>query len=163
MSTVSCECSASVLAASSADSRLRDIDLYDNLVDVLQRINPHPAAEVHAPIPRLYKVHFAADSLRSDHQNRRGRATAPRTDRIRRPRTLEGPTTARPETPAPHRGAPVLFGEAPVDLEVLQQDRNADPTSVGAIGQQSLLRLEHGPVLGELPLGPASFHPKNRS
>lgn len=46
--------------------RLHDIDPYDYLVDVLQRIDTHPASEVHLLIPRLWKQHFADDPLRSD-------------------------------------------------------------------------------------------------
>ena len=46
--------------------RLHDIDPYDYLVDVLQRIDTHPASEVHLLIPRLWKQHFAEDPLRSD-------------------------------------------------------------------------------------------------
>jgi hypothetical protein len=46
--------------------RLHDIDPYDYLVDVLQRIDSHPAREVHLLTPRLWKQHFAADPLRSD-------------------------------------------------------------------------------------------------
>ena len=46
--------------------RLHDIDPYDYLVDVLQRIDRHPASAVHLLIPRLWKLHFAADPLRSD-------------------------------------------------------------------------------------------------
>jgi transposase len=46
--------------------RLHDIDPYDYLVDVLQRIDQHPASQVHLLIPRLWKQHFAANPLRSD-------------------------------------------------------------------------------------------------
>jgi transposase len=46
--------------------RLHDIDPYDYLVEVLQRIDSHPAREVHRLTPRLWKQHFAADPLRSD-------------------------------------------------------------------------------------------------
>jgi len=46
--------------------QLHDIDPYTYLVDVLQRIDRHPAAEVHLLIPRLWKQHFADDPLRSD-------------------------------------------------------------------------------------------------
>jgi transposase len=48
--------------------RLHDIDPYAYLVDVLQRIDRHPAREVHLLTPRLWKQHFAADPLRSDLQ-----------------------------------------------------------------------------------------------
>ena len=46
--------------------RLHDIDPYHYLVDVLQRIDRHPAAKVHLLTPRLWKQHFADDPLRSD-------------------------------------------------------------------------------------------------
>jgi transposase len=48
--------------------RLHDIDPYEYLVDVLQRIDRHPAAKVNLLIPRLWKQHFAGDPLRSDLQ-----------------------------------------------------------------------------------------------
>jgi hypothetical protein len=46
--------------------RLHDIDPYDYLVDVLQRIDRHPASEVYLLTPRRWKHHFAAHPLRSD-------------------------------------------------------------------------------------------------
>ena len=46
--------------------RLHDIDPYDYLVDVLQRIDRHPASPVHLLTPRLWKQHFAPNPLRSD-------------------------------------------------------------------------------------------------
>ena len=46
--------------------RLHGIDPYDYLVDVLQRVGQHPAADVHLLTPRLWKTHFAASPLRSD-------------------------------------------------------------------------------------------------
>ncbi|MBW8067784.1 MAG: IS66 family transposase [Ferrovum sp.] len=46
--------------------RLHDIDPYDYLVDVLQRVGQHPASEVAQLTPRLWKQHFAANPLRSD-------------------------------------------------------------------------------------------------
>ena len=46
--------------------RLHDIDPYDYLVDVLQRIDRHPAREVHLLTPRRWKQHFADNPLRSD-------------------------------------------------------------------------------------------------
>jgi hypothetical protein len=52
--------------------RLHNIDPYDYLIDVLQRIDRHPAAEVHLLIPRLWKQHFADNPLRSDLHNLRG-------------------------------------------------------------------------------------------
>ncbi|MGH7337981.1 MAG: IS66 family transposase, partial [Myxococcota bacterium] len=44
---------------------LHDIDPYLYLVDVLQRIDTHPFAQVDQLTPRLWKQHFAADPLRS--------------------------------------------------------------------------------------------------
>lgn len=49
--------------------RLHGVDPYDYLVDVLQRVGQHPAAEVHLLTPRLWKTHFAANPLRSDLYN----------------------------------------------------------------------------------------------
>lgn len=49
-----------------ASCRLQGIDPYVYLVDVLQRIDTHPAFEVHLLTPRLWKQHFAATPLRSD-------------------------------------------------------------------------------------------------
>ena len=45
--------------------RLHQIDPYDYLVDVLQRVGQHPASQVHLLTPRLWKQHFAANPLRS--------------------------------------------------------------------------------------------------
>lgn len=45
--------------------KLHDVDPYDYLVDVLQRIGQHPAAKVHELTPRMWKQIFAADPLRS--------------------------------------------------------------------------------------------------
>jgi transposase len=52
--------------------RLHDIDPYDYLVDVLQRIDRHPASEAHLLTPRRWKQHFAANPLRSDLQRLNG-------------------------------------------------------------------------------------------
>jgi len=46
--------------------RLHCIDPYTYLVDVLQRVSNHPAAEVEMLTPRLWKDHFADNPLRSD-------------------------------------------------------------------------------------------------
>lgn len=46
--------------------RLHDINPYDYLVDVLQRVSRHPARDVAALTPRLWKQRFAANPLRSD-------------------------------------------------------------------------------------------------
>jgi transposase len=45
--------------------RMQGINPYDYLVDVLQRINQHPASEVHLLTPRLWKQHFAENPIRS--------------------------------------------------------------------------------------------------
>ena len=45
--------------------RLHRIHPYDYLVDVLQRIDRHPASQVHLLTPRLWKENFAADPLRA--------------------------------------------------------------------------------------------------
>lgn len=49
-----------------ASCRLQGVDPYVYLVDVLQRVDTHPALEVHLLTPRLWKQHFAAHPLRSD-------------------------------------------------------------------------------------------------
>lgn len=49
-----------------ASCRLQGVDPYVYLVDVLQRIDTHPAFEVHLLTPRLWKQHFADNPLRSD-------------------------------------------------------------------------------------------------
>jgi hypothetical protein len=46
--------------------RVQGIDPYIYLVDVLQRVDTHPAKDVHLLTPRLWKEHFAANPLRSD-------------------------------------------------------------------------------------------------
>ena len=45
--------------------RLHQIDPYDYLVDVLQRVGQHPASRVHELTPRLWKQFFASNPLRS--------------------------------------------------------------------------------------------------
>jgi hypothetical protein len=45
--------------------RLHQIDPYDYLVDVLQRVGQHPASRVEELTPRLWKQFFASESLRS--------------------------------------------------------------------------------------------------
>ena len=45
--------------------RLQGVDPYVWLVDVLQRIDTHPAIDVHLLTPHLWKEHFAANPLRS--------------------------------------------------------------------------------------------------
>ncbi len=46
--------------------QLHDIDPCDDLVDVLQRIDSHPAKDINQLIPRNWKRRFAEDPLRSD-------------------------------------------------------------------------------------------------
>jgi len=46
--------------------RLQGVDPYTYLVDVLQRVDSHPAGDVAKLTPRLWKEHYAADPLRSD-------------------------------------------------------------------------------------------------
>lgn len=45
--------------------KLHDIDPYDYLVDVLQRVSQHPASRVDELTPRKWKTLFAANPLRS--------------------------------------------------------------------------------------------------
>ncbi|MGI9285276.1 MAG: IS66 family transposase [Pseudomonadales bacterium] len=54
--------------------KLQDVDPYTYLVDVLQRVAEHPASDVQALTPRLWKEQFVAQPLRSDlhtHKNQR--------------------------------------------------------------------------------------------
>ena len=48
-----------------ATCRLQGVDPYTYLVDVLQRVERHPASKVATLIPRLWKEHFAGDPMRS--------------------------------------------------------------------------------------------------
>ena len=57
--------------------RLHQIDPYDYLVDVLQRVGQHPASQVHLLTPRLWKQHFAANPLRSALHNLPPQTTTP--------------------------------------------------------------------------------------
>jgi transposase len=54
--------------------RLQGVDPYTYLVDVLQRVEIHPAAEVSLLTPRLWKEHFADRPLLSDLDTRRKNA-----------------------------------------------------------------------------------------
>lgn len=45
--------------------RLHGVDPYTYLVDVLQRVQYHPASRVHELIPRLWKQHFADEPFQS--------------------------------------------------------------------------------------------------
>ncbi len=49
--------------------RLHQVDPYDYLVDVLQRVGQHPATRVHELTPRLWKILFSSDPLRSPLHN----------------------------------------------------------------------------------------------
>jgi transposase len=55
-----------ILQSLLASCRLQGVDPYVYLVDVLQRIDTHPAFDVHLLTPRLWKQHFAANPFRSD-------------------------------------------------------------------------------------------------
>jgi transposase len=57
--------------------RLHQIDPYDYLVDVLQRVGQHPASQVDLLTPRLWKQHFAANPLRSALHNLPAKTTTP--------------------------------------------------------------------------------------
>ena len=58
--------------------RLHQIDPYDYLVDVLQRVGQHPASHVCTELtPRLWKQHFAANPLRSALHNLPAKTTTP--------------------------------------------------------------------------------------
>jgi len=46
--------------------RLHDVNPYDYLVDVLQRVDCHPASQIQELTPRLWKELFADNPLRSD-------------------------------------------------------------------------------------------------
>tara|TARA_B100000678_G_C18050395_1_gene438436 strand:+ start:528 stop:734 length:207 start_codon:yes stop_codon:yes gene_type:complete len=46
--------------------RLHRVNVYDYLVDVLQRIDRHPARDVAALTPRLWQQRFADQPLHSD-------------------------------------------------------------------------------------------------
>ncbi len=46
--------------------RVQGIDPYTYLVDVLQRVDTHPAKNVALLTPRLWKQNYAANPLRSD-------------------------------------------------------------------------------------------------
>jgi transposase len=48
-----------------ASCRLQGLDPFEYLVDVLQRIDTHPAFDVHLLTPRLWKQHFGHNPLRS--------------------------------------------------------------------------------------------------
>jgi hypothetical protein len=52
-----------------ATCRLHGIDPYTYLVDVLQRVDQHPASRVSELTPRLWKQHFGDNPLRSDLYN----------------------------------------------------------------------------------------------
>ncbi len=46
--------------------RLHEVNPYEYLVDVLQRVGSHPASRVEELTPRLWKERFADNPLRSD-------------------------------------------------------------------------------------------------
>jgi hypothetical protein len=49
-----------------ATCRLHEVDPYDYLVDVLQRVGQHPAADVAQLTPKLWKQCFGKAPLRSE-------------------------------------------------------------------------------------------------
>ncbi len=51
--------------------KLHQVNFYDYLVDVLQRISCHPASKVNKLTPRLWKEHFADNPICSDLKERR--------------------------------------------------------------------------------------------
>jgi hypothetical protein len=53
--------------------RLHNVDPYDYLVDVLQRVGQHPASQVEQLTPRVWKTLFASNPLRSDLYERQSR------------------------------------------------------------------------------------------
>jgi hypothetical protein len=57
---------AGIIYSLLASCRLQGVDPSVDLVDVLQRVDTHPALEVHLLTPRLWKQHFAEQPLRSD-------------------------------------------------------------------------------------------------
>jgi hypothetical protein len=58
-----------------ATCRLHDINPYDYFVDVLQRVDLHPASLLHQLTPRIWKTMFPANPLRSDLHDVGGRRT----------------------------------------------------------------------------------------
>lgn len=57
--------------------RLHGVDPYTYLVDVLQRIQTHPARRAEELTPRVWKSHFAANPLRSDVERFTPKITSP--------------------------------------------------------------------------------------
>lgn len=57
---------AGIIYSLLSSCRLQGSDPYVYLVDVLQRVDTHPALEVQLLPPRLWKQHFAENPLRSD-------------------------------------------------------------------------------------------------
>jgi hypothetical protein len=55
-----------IISSVLASCRLQGVDPYVYLVDVLQRVDTHPALEVHLLTPRCWKQHSADRPLRSD-------------------------------------------------------------------------------------------------
>lgn len=58
--------SVAILQSLIASCRLQAVDPYTYLVDVLQRIDSHPAQDVHLLTPRLGKEHFKSQPILSD-------------------------------------------------------------------------------------------------
>lgn len=57
---------AGIIYSLLSSCRLQGVDPYVYLVDVLQRVDTHPALEVQLLTPRLWKQHFAVQPSRSD-------------------------------------------------------------------------------------------------
>lgn len=57
---------AGIIQSLLSTCRVQGIDPYTYLVDVLQRVDTHPAKDVALLTPRLWKEHFAKNPLRSD-------------------------------------------------------------------------------------------------
>jgi hypothetical protein len=59
-----------------ATCRPHDINSYDYVVDLLQRLGQYPASLVHQLTPRIWKKMFAANPLRSDLHDLASRRTS---------------------------------------------------------------------------------------
>jgi hypothetical protein len=83
--------------------KLHEVDPYDYLVDVLQRVGQHPASRVAELTPRRWKELFAANPLRSPlHQ-----IDARRKNSAQLPVTHDPPSAQRSTHPSP-RALPTL-------------------------------------------------------
>ncbi|QAU24044.1 transposase domain-containing protein [Dyella sp. M7H15-1] len=64
-----------------ATCRLHDVNPYDYLVDVLQRVGDHSQARVHELTPRVWKTLFADKPMRSDLHHAHGASRTPSSER----------------------------------------------------------------------------------